>query len=241
MLYNCKKTNNRLLYRLLVSALLLALTAGSNVLATDAGIASEIRTFGSLLDGKDRIYFEGKVMLNQLKPSPKKEQHSFNTWYFSDRNRYKTYYEDGTLEINSVWDGKACHTWRSENKSPAKGTKTKKPEWQIGADHLNTPSDYVLDGLNGYKGLLANFDFSNRQEKGPIRIFDVRPNAKNPMAAGYPDNAIMRILFDSNNGMIIATYQELPGKMTASVKIVNHWFEGDPAVVLRTPINVNFE
>ena len=243
--YNCGRTPKLMtnICKICLTSLFMALSIGLSqpALATEPGIAKEIKSFGALLAKEDRVYFEGTVQITYQKPAAKKEQHTFSTWYFTQGKKYKTFYENGESQQNSVWDGSHCFTWMSKGDEKSKGYKATKPEWHIGADHMQTPSDFVLDGLNGYRGLLNMFDFSNPQDKGPLRIFDTKPSAANSLKDEIPDNAIMRILFDRETGMIVATYQEIPERMSASFKVVNHWFDGDPAIVLRTPVNVDFE
>jgi len=225
----------------LLSVCILCLLQARPIGATDAAIEREIEGFGALVSDNDRVYFEGQVLLAHDKPAASRENHTFSTWYFRSGKKYKTFYDDGDMGHHSVWDGSTCYSWRSAKNEPSKGEKTTSPTWRIGSEEMNSPSDYVLDALNGYQGLLKMFEFSNATSKAHVRIFDVRPRSNHPMSEGYPDDAIMRILFDSKTGMIAATYQELPGKMKASFKVLNHWFNGDPAVVLRPPINVDFE
>jgi hypothetical protein len=221
---------------------LTALLAGTvHAVPTDPEISKEITDLGKLLAKEDRIYFEGKVFINRTKPEAVKESHSFSTWFFEQGKRYKTFYDDGKVQHNSVWDGETCMTWHSENGKSTIGTKTSEPSWDINPSSMITPSDYILDGLNGYQGLLKMFEFSNRQERAHIRIFDIHPSDAHAQKGQIPEDAVMRLLFDSRTGLIVAIYQELPGKMIGSTKVLNHWFTGESADVLRAPVNVNFE
>lgn len=222
---------------LIVAGLLSASVSWSE---TDPAITREVEALGKMLTRKKALYFEGQVTINHQNQGGNAQQHSFITWFFKAGKRYKTYYEDPNGRLNAVWDGDQCYTWTESPGAKPVGESSDKPNWPIGPDHLLSPSDYIIDGLYGYKGLLKHFDFNERQEQDNLRIFELTPTDNHPLKANMPDDAVIRLIFDAETGLIHAVYNEIPGKIRASFKVNKHGFKGTPAIILRKPGKIAF-
>ncbi|MFT5122590.1 MAG: hypothetical protein ACI9TH_000294 [Kiritimatiellia bacterium] len=231
----------RMVLRIVAVLLFAGITSAQNDPAvTDPEITREVEAMGKKIARKKALYFEGNVTITRFKPEQSTQKHAFITWFFKDGKRYKTYYEEPVGRLNAVWDGEHCYTWTEAPGEEPIGMSTEAPNWQIDADHLLSPSDYIIDGLYGYEGLLKHFVFSDRIERDTLRIYNLTPSDSNPLRARMPDNAIIRLIFDSETGLIEAVYNELPGKMRASFKVNEHRYEGSPAIILRKPGKIAF-